>query len=223
MVDKIVTHSRKVLSIAKENGWLIGAKYTNLRNIKHLKNADFIDIDWKSYDFEKHLNAVKQFNPKYTVAKDVENISELDAILKQAEILKIFAKNVIIVPKCLKLEKSLTRLIPEEYILGYSVPTNYGSTPIDIKYFHDRKVHLLGGRPERQRNLAYNLNIVSIDSNRFTLDAKFGDYFNGLKFAPHPSGGYENCLKDSIVNINKLWLSYGRQKNLSFENVWSNV
>jgi hypothetical protein len=51
--------------------------------------------------------------------------------------------------------------------------------------------------------------VFSIDVNRFTLDAAFGDYFDGNFFRPHPMGGYKNCLTDSIKNITDLWLGYG--------------
>jgi hypothetical protein len=50
--------------------------------------------------------------------------------------------------------------------------------------------------------------VVSMDCNRFTLDAQFGDYFDGRRFRPHPVGGYERCLEDSVLNINKLWVDY---------------
>jgi catechol 2,3-dioxygenase-like lactoylglutathione lyase family enzyme len=71
-----------------------------------------------------------------------------------------------------------------------------------------RPVHLLGGRPDVQRRLAELMPVVSMDCNRFTLDAAYGDYFDGETFRPHPVGGYDRCLRDSIKNINKLWRGY---------------
>jgi hypothetical protein len=50
--------------------------------------------------------------------------------------------------------------------------------------------------------------VVSFDCNRFTLDAVFGDYFDGERFRPHPVGGYKQCLRDSIQNIELLWEGY---------------
>lgn len=204
---KIVNHSKRVLQIAYEQGWHIGARYTNLRDIKSFTNITFIDIDWKNYSFEKHFDAVSLIKPKLTVANDVVNLSDLETVLNQAEILHQYCENVIIVPKAPELEKNMN-LIPEKFILGYSVPTKYGKTEIPIKSFGSRRVHLLGGRPEIQRNLANHLNVFSVDCNRFTLDAQFGDFFLGCKFIPHHSGGYENCIRDSIININKLWEDY---------------
>lgn len=204
---KIVNHSKTAIEVAIKHGWYVGARYTNLRDIKSFKNITFIDIDWKNYNFEKHLEVIKKVKPLMTVARDIENISDLESILKEAKILSNYCKYVIIVPKAKELIDQIN-LIPSKYILGYSVPSKYGKTEIPPKYFKNRKVHLLGGRPDVQRNLAKIMNVVSVDCNRFTLDAKYGDYFVGDKFIPHAKGGYVNCLNDSILNINKIWEDY---------------
>jgi len=204
---KIINHSKRALEIALKHGWHVGARYTNLRDIKTFTNITFIDIDWKNYCFEKHLEVVKYIRPKMTVARDVEDFKELNAILLEAEILQKCCEHIIIVPKAIELIDKLD-IIPEKYILGYSVPSKYGKTTIPPDKFKSRKVHLLGGRSDTQRKLANIMNVISADCNRFTLDAQFGDYFIGSKFVPHHKGGYENCLNDSILNINKLWEDY---------------
>ena len=215
MIDKIVTHSKTVLNIAKNHKWLIGARYTNLRDVSSFDSVHFVDIDWKNYDYQKHLAAVKNLKPKYTVAKDWEKAEDLKALLKQAYNLAKYCDHVIIVPKVNSLKHKMLKLIPDEFMLGYSVPTKYGGTDIETKYFDGRPVHLLGGRPEKQRELGKVLNVKSIDCNRFTLDARYGDYFNGKIFTPHPEGGYKKCLEDSIKNINEIWYYYGRKKRIS--------
>ncbi len=208
-VTKYVTHSKKVLSLAEKHGWLAGARYTNLRDIKHIKNPEvcFIDIDWKNYSFEKHLNVVSNINPKLTIARDIESIKDLDRIIEEAYQLKRYAEEVALVPKDPKLSKIMEKQIPNDFIFAYSVPTKYGGTDIPIKNF-TRAVHLLGGRPDKQRELADQMQVVSFDCNRFTLDAKFGDYFNGKTFKPHPIGGYERCVEESLKNINLIWKNY---------------
>jgi hypothetical protein len=91
--------------------------------------------------------------------------------------------------------------------IGYSVPTRYGGTTIcPTKFIGD--VHLLGGRPDVQRSLANHMQVASLDGNRFTLDAQFGDYFDGSRFKPHPIGGYAACLDESPTQIAKLWEDY---------------
>lgn len=206
---KYVAHSKKAISIASEFGWLPAARYTNLRDIKtfDFHSIGFLDIDWKNYNFEKHLQTAKTSKPKITIARDLECITELESVLSEAEQLSKHCKHVVIVPKDVKLNGKLGKLIPKKYLLGYSVPSKYGKTTVSIDSF-DRPVHLLGGRPDVQRKLADCLKVFSIDCNRFTFDAKFGDYFDGETFRPHKLGGYERCLKESVRNINKLWDDY---------------
>jgi hypothetical protein len=209
-VIKFVAHSRTVLSIAMQYGWKPGARYTNLRDIRHLATLGFLDIEWKNYSFDRHLEAARNFRPMMTVARDVLDIRELDVILHEASLLARYSRSVVVVPKDPRLRDKLEKLIPPEFVLGYSVPTRYGGTRIPARAFKGR-VHLLGGRPDVQRCLADTMNVISIDCNRFTLDAAFGDYFDGEIFRPHPLGGYQRCLRDSVLNINRLWRTYNRQ------------
>jgi hypothetical protein len=206
-VRRFVTHSFRVADIARRHGWFPGARYTNLRDIRRFERLGFLDIDWKNYSFARHLSAARSTNPMLTVARDIEDIDQLLRTLDEAHELRRYADDVIIVPKDPQLRDCLNEAIPPEFLLGFSVPTRYGGTVIPLNAFR-RPVHLLGGRPDVQRRLASALPVVSVDCNRFTLDASFGDYFDGDCFRPHPQGGYDRCLEASIKNINKLWLNY---------------
>jgi hypothetical protein len=196
-------------------GWRPGARYTNLRDVRHVRFSrfGFLDIDWKNYCLESHLAAAAQVRPFVTVARDIECMSQLDRVLVEASKLQKHATRVIIVPKDPRLEDRMHRLIPNEFILGYSVPTRYGGTQISPEAFASSAVHLLGGRPDTQRRLAERMSVISMDCNRFTYDAQFGDYFDGRSFKPHPTGGYETCLRESIVNINSLWIDYSLENS----------
>ena len=206
-VIKFVNHSATVLEVAVAHGWLPGARYTNLRDVKRQKKLGFLDIDWKRYDFQRHLETTAQQRPLMTVARDVEDKRHLKRIIDQAYRLLEYASYVIVVPKDPSLGRGLCRSIPSEFILGFSVPTRYGGTQISPFAFK-RPVHLLGGRPDVQRRMADLMPVFSIDANRFTLDASFGDFFDGDIFRPHPKGGYRNCLVDSVKNITALWTNY---------------
>jgi hypothetical protein len=207
MISRFVAHSHRVLTIAKRFGWLPGARYTNLRDLRRFERIGFIDIEWTDYSFKRHLEAVKATRPVLTVAMDIMDPRVLAKILDQAFELNRHCDRVVVVPKHAALAQKLDLVIPKQFLLGYSVPTRYGGTMIPLKYFR-RPVHLLGGRPDVQRKLAENMPVVSIDCNRFTLDASFGDYFDGDIFRPHPRGGYERCIRDSLRNINTLWKNY---------------
>ncbi len=208
---KFVTHSYRVQELARRKGWLPGARYTNLRDVKRIGDLGFLDIDWQSYSFRRHLEAAKATRPFLTVARDVVDKRKLSQTLEEAEELLQYAHHVVIVPKDTRLASDLEARIPAKFILGFSVPTKYGGTRIPPEAFK-RPVHLLGGRPDVQRRFAKSLKVFSIDCNRFTLDAAFGDYFDGEIFRPHPIGGYERCLADSLTNIDALWTNYRRPR-----------
>jgi hypothetical protein len=208
---RFVAHSRTVISIATRFGWRPGARYTNLRDVRQVERVGFLDIDWKQYSFERHLAVAKHLGPCVTVARDILHPRQLHSVLSEARSLARYACHVVVVPKAPSLGPHLIRKIPPSFLLGYSVPTAYGGTSIAPEYF-GRPVHLLGGRPDVQRSLAERMPVVSIDCNRFTLDAAFGDYFDGETFRPHPRGGYLRCLRDSIRNINELWSNYSPPK-----------
>ncbi len=206
---KFVAHSRRVLDLAMKCGWRPGARYTNLRDVRHtnFSGIGFLDINWKNYNFTHHLAAAEKLMPFMTVARDIEHLSQLDDILREASILETFARHVILVPKDPLLHARFDELFPKQYLLGFSVPTRYGATTL-VPENYSRPVHLLGGRPDVQRKYADLMSVVSVDCNRFTLDAGFGDFFDGQRFRPHPEGGYERCLNASIENINMCWSGY---------------
>ena len=211
-ITKFVCHGRHVQRLAAQEGWFPAARYTNLRDVKKEKflNRLFLDIDWKNYNFNRHVQAAESCRPLLTIARDVEDIFQLDKVLKEAEQLKKFTQNVAIVPKDERLAKNMRGYIPSDFMLAYSVPTRYGGAMIPPSCFCG-PVHLLGGRPDIQRKLADQMDVVSIDCNKFTLDARFGDFFDGSRFRPHPLGGYERCLIDSISSIEMLWRDYRSQ------------
>jgi hypothetical protein len=207
-VLKFICHSYHVISQARQLGWLPGARYTNLRDVRKFDRLGFLDIDWKDYNYRIHLQATKDTRPMLTVARDIIDASELGRILDEAFELSQWAEAVVIVPKDLRLEPILPHAIPKNFLIGYSVPSGYGDTELPLTCFTTREVHLLGGHPARQRALGNWFRVVSLDCNRFTLDATFGDFFDGETFRPHPIGGYELCIRDSLLNINRLWDNY---------------
>ena len=75
------------LRLAIKHGWLPGARYTNLRDVKDFDRLGLLDIDWNNYSFTKHLEAARLTKPVLTVAKDIEDESEIDEILDQAHAL----------------------------------------------------------------------------------------------------------------------------------------
>lgn len=148
----------------------------------------FIDNDYFNYDHAEHAAVVAQYRPKYATVRDVMTHEQcqqdgiahypLPQILDWAEELAGKAENVIVIPKYDCIDK-----IPERYVLGYSIPTSHGQTPLPAAAFKGRRVHLLGGSWKLQ--LAYMAelgdDVVSIDNNYILKTAAFGQFV-------HPDG-----------------------------------
>ena len=143
-VTKIISHSRRVITEAVKHGWLPGARYTNLRDIRNFDTIGLLDIDWRNYSFERHLSAARSVKPIITVARDVLVAAELDAVIDEAIALGEHARQVIVVPKAPDLTIEDLRRVPEYFPFGYSVPSRYGETVVPLNWF-ERPVHLLGG------------------------------------------------------------------------------
>lgn len=204
---------------ADDAGMLVGCISTDGR----LYNAsqydwcfklDFIDNEFKAYDHYQHLEAVKFVKPKYATVRDLMTPEQctrdgiewysFDQIMTWAEELKQYAQNVIIIPKY-----DCIGRIPEDYILGYSVETSYGGTPLEVERFKGRRVHLLGGRFDKQLKKFSELgdDVVSIDNNYIQMIAQKGDYIT-------PDGKRRTLAKNGLGYLNNvrqtcLTLSFG--------------
>lgn len=173
---------------AKDAGMMVGCissdgrLYQTNRYDWHFK-LEFIDNEFKAYNHEQHLEAVKFIRPKYATVRDLMTPEQctkdeiewysFGQIMAWAEELSQYTDNVIVIPKYDCLDR-----IPEQYILGYSVPTGYGGTPLPVERFKDRRVHLLGGRFDEQLKKMRELgeDVVSIDNNWIQMIAKRGHY-----------------------------------------------
>lgn len=143
----------------------------------------FIDNDYKNYDHQKHLSVVKKLRPKYATVRDIMTRDQCDQagikyyplgeILDYAEEMSEHSESVIVIPKYECLDK-----IPDKFILGYSIPTSHGGTPMPPQIFAGRKVHLLGGSWKKQLNYLSVLgsDIISIDNNYIQLISKYARY-----------------------------------------------
>lgn len=209
---KFAAHSKLVQDITTAHGWLPAARYTNLRDVRSYSSLGFLDIDWKDYNFEAHIRAAEKTRPHITIARDVIHLDDLTDILSEADRLLEFSERVAIVPKDERFNhQGLSDLIPARFMLAYSVPSRYGGTAVSPEHF-DRETHLLGGSPARQLELADKLKVYSLDCNRFTIDAKFGDRFDGTRFISARHLGYRECLTQSVLAINDAWLAATERK-----------
>jgi hypothetical protein len=146
----------------------------------------FIDNDYFNYNHAAHVDACALYKPKYATTRDVMTRAqckeagiqyfELAQILDWAEEVAQYAENVIVIPKYDCIDE-----IPDKFMLGYSVPTSHGGTPLAVEAFKGRRTHLLGGSWKAQLAHLAELgeDVVSLDNNMVALIARWGQYVDG--------------------------------------------
>jgi hypothetical protein len=204
-IIRIICHGRPTMKLAQRYGWLPGARYSNLRDIRGIDRIGLIDIEWEAYSFNRHMAAVKSVQPLITVARDLTSIRDTSRLLYEVERLREYARYVVIVPKTRRFVDVRSHFRHPANILGYSVPTGYGATTVPHVHFDSHPVHLLGGRPMGQFRLAKQLKVISLDCNSITIDAAFGKYFDGQKYVKSPRSSYMRCIAKSLQGVNLLW------------------
>lgn len=160
-----------------------------------------VDNEWKHYDHEKHLAAVKQNKPIIATARDIERPDQLTEILAQARELALYCGRVLLIPKCKVL---LPMDLP--HWLAFSVPTQYGGTTIECDWFGDRPVHLLGGSPDAQAMYAKHMNVISLDANYAMNVARYGkSCWQGCNGGKRVVDGNYNALRLSLSKQYQYW------------------
>ncbi len=177
----------------------------------------FVDNDYFNYNHEKHLQVLrdlcaKGLKPKYATVRDIMTVEQcaetvnpktgrpgieyfsLERILEMAAEVDEYAEHTILIPKYDCLDE-----IPERYILGYSIESEHGGTPLPVEMFRERRVHLLGGSWKDQ--LAHMAilgdDVVSLDNNHVNNIARFAQFVApdgdvkalrdiGLGYLPNP-------------------------------------
>lgn len=191
--------------IAASMGFLLGARSDSARVIKY---KGMIDINWKNYNWDNHLSVVKDHQPKYSVAPDITNREQLNKTINNAYELKKWSDFVIVVPK----ENNLINDIPNDFVIGVSVPSNYaGFVPMGAE-LSGRKAHLLGGSPRKQLELyrhysEFDVEIASSDINCHHKASNYGSYWNGNKWCDNErsSIGKHGAFKKSCEGIIRMW------------------
>lgn len=182
----------------------------------------FADQDWKDPDRPAYMNALQKHKPDMATVLDFERPEQFDEVMSWAEeAAQHVRETVIIIPKF----KGSIEMLPEQVkgkkvVLGYSVPTSFGGTPLPISAFGRRPVHLLGGSPQKQMELTAYCNVVSVDANMTSkmatrqnsfFCAGFGprgnSYFTALSTVGHTLtvGAYVLAFEMSCMNVYSAW------------------
>lgn len=188
----------------------------------------FADQNFKNPNLDKYVAEIEKHKPKMATILDWDSNSTLDTTMEWANAVSAVLPEdgvLIIIPKL----SGTIPLIPEfvngrRVVLGYSVPTKYGGTTVPVNEFGDRPVHLLGGSPQKQLDIAHALNAESLDNNYIQKMATLNCAFthipaNGARNKRFPmlrELGY-NIKKDapyfafelSLMNLIAMWIGAG--------------
>ena len=152
----------KFAEVAVTGGWLYGARLP----ATVYQRVFFADQDWKDPDRKAYMMALKEHQPHTATVLDWERRDQLGEVLSWAEEASRWVRRVVVIPKVFGGLTSIPERIGRaEVVIGYSVPTKYGGTPLPLWEFGRRPVHLLGGSPHKQMALSRVLNVVSADGN----------------------------------------------------------
>src|SRR5262245_7707935 len=203
--------------LAVAAGWWYGFRSDSNHYADELGPVALVDVRWDArVDWPRHLDVVARLRPYLAAVPDVLAPAEFDRALRQAEQLAAHA-SPLVVPKCY----GLTADLPREFrgrpvVLGFSVPTSYGGTPLPVWEFAGWPVHLLGGNARRQVEYCSYMRVVSADGNlawrlarrgivvtpRGTAGRTLRDA-DGVRW-PGPDAPLE-ALRRSLVNLRQFW------------------
>lgn len=181
--------NKRFSDIAWEAGFQLGARLPN-RTVYH--SLYFIDQEWRDPNRERYMAALREHRPVMATVLDWEREEQWGEVMAWAEEAATHVgKYLVIIPK---VQGGCSR-IPEkiggkEVVLGYSVPTRFGGTPLPLWEFRGRRVHLLGGSPQAQMRewsyLCLQNEVVSADGNMMNRMAMNCQYWvNGTAWNAH--------------------------------------
>ena len=209
------------MAIARAQGWWSGTRSDDTVSDIH-RPLYLLDIPWDSYDWPRHLAVARAEHPALAAVPDILTLAQYPTMLEQAEELAPYCAALLIIPKVdagLLSQSLLPRAIGgRQVILGYSVPTKYGASPLPLWSYAGWPVHLLGGTPRRQIEAAQYMRVVSADGNMAQKLANRGLVFDGEghgvpmdRFEPERLGPGlpHRALALSLRHITALWQRSG--------------
>ena len=134
--------------------------------------AEFVDYPFTATGdpFPAHFAAVRDREPRYAVAPDIEPPRSFDDVLRRADRLAEFCDTVIIPVK--QAGDTAPREIPERFRVGLPFAPGFGSgglRPGDAALRQYARapggVHVLGGSPSDQLALTSQVDVRSVDSS----------------------------------------------------------
>lgn len=223
--------NKERMQVALEEGWAPGTR-SDYYVYPHYRPLALLDVHWEGYDWPAHLRVAQAEHPWMAAVPDTMSADDLSRTLAMAEEIAPCCAHVMVIPKAPGVVPALPRVIGgTPVVLGYSVPTRYGATPLPVWDFSGWPVHLLGGTPLGQVRLAHYMDVVSADGNVACKVALRGAVITerGGREQLHRILGYraENmplvALRHSLRNIRTLWQRAGFVLDNKEALAWTNA
>lgn len=150
---------RQFAQIAIESGLLYGARLPGCVQFP----IQFADQDWKKPNKGAYMKALERYRPTLATVLDWEQSEQQREVFDWAESASAFVDTLIIIPKWYGAVVRIPEAIngtPIRIGVPCGPHQSTGALPLEIG---NRPVHLLGGQPHRQMDLARYLNVVSVD------------------------------------------------------------
>lgn len=197
--------NRRFAEIAIAAGYTYGAQLPNTVYYP----PQFADQNWKKPNRAAYMAALAQHRPRMATVLDLERPEQLAEVLEWAEEAAAYVQTVIVIPKYSGATAQLPRTIGGATVrLGYSVPTKFGATLVNLGEFVGWPVHLLGGTPQRQMRLTQYLDVQSADGNAAQRAANYGTvFYNGgwVTSINRANGDIYEAFAASCRNIVAYW------------------
>ncbi len=171
------------------------------------------------------MTALAKHRPAVATVLDWEAPEQLNEVLSWAEeAAEHVTESVVLIPKVSGQVGLLPRSIGgKRVVLGYSVPTSYGASPLLLWELAGWPVHLLGGQPHKQMDVYRYLrgiaDVVSADGNAACQQCHRGRFWLREKSPQVRSHWWQlreagdercedvnlECLRRSLANIRQAW------------------
>ena len=164
------------------------------------------------------MTALEKHRPRVATVMDYECENQFSEVMSWAEEAARWCELVVIIPKV----PGTIGCIPDrvngaDVVLGYSVPTAYGGTAVPVWEFGRRPIHLLGGSPQKQLDLARYLNVVSADGNMAHQQAHRGRFWGRKK---GPKGHWRQLSETGDTRVEGANLEAFRMSLAEISEAW---
>jgi hypothetical protein len=203
---------------AIDAGWLYGACLPGTV----YEPIYFADQDWKRPNRAGYFSSLASLKPAMATCLDWEQEGQFAEVLDWAEeAAQHVSDSVVIIPKVVGGVPRIPRRIGgKRVILGYSVPTKYGGSPLPLWELAGWPIHLLGGSPQAQRQVWQHLSmiaeVVSLDGNMTAQQSRkcrtwkrrpgsHGHWVNLKELGDdRKEGAPLECFKQSLLEIKEI-------------------